>query len=412
MKRAERRRVWILSSWLISAIVHFSVTAVVAVTLRPAGRGESAANTLVVSIAAADPVEMELAPFTASALLDTGPGEAELLSLDTTEQQGDLVSDLVLSEPEIAPPLQRPEPVAIADVEIPAPHLASPNRREEEPQADASPAAKAEFFGTVAHGDRFVYILDMSSSMENTPDKQGRTRFDRARDELIRSIEQLHDGQGFCVTLFSDKTKPMFDKPDLLNQFLRANPENKRRLQGWLLAVKPNGGTNPNEALERGVALRPSAVFLLSDGVFDVEQPKSDALFRKAGGDREGIIEGADRQRIPIHTIAYEEAVGAKNMQELSKGSGGSYRFVREDGKVEVVPAAPPPAAPNANTATVKSTKLSAEYLEAAKDFESHHRYRQAQTAYRRVIVQFPGTAEAAEAEAAIKRLAGQKKKP
>ena len=51
-------------------------------------------------------------------------------------------------------------------------------------------SARGSFFGIEAGGHEFVYVLDVSGSM------QGR-RFDRASEELLRSVEQLGPHQRF-----------------------------------------------------------------------------------------------------------------------------------------------------------------------------------------------------------------------
>ncbi len=62
------------------------------------------------------------------------------------------------------------------------------------------------FFGTRARADTVVFVVDMSGSMND-----GR-RFDRAVDELIRSLNALVPTQKFFIFFYNGVTYPMFDQ--------------------------------------------------------------------------------------------------------------------------------------------------------------------------------------------------------
>jgi hypothetical protein len=164
----------------------------------------------------------------------------------------------------------------------------------------------AEFFGIGGQGGTFVYVVDMSGSMN----EQG--KWERARDELLRSIEHLDQGQKYYIIFYNDGWFPMGeDKPVL------ATPKQLDRTRRWVNRIWPGGGTFPLEALRYGLKLEPDAIYFLSDGLFDpavieairVENPPSNG-------------------QIPIHTIAFvnQETVGI--MKQIAKNSGGKSRFV------------------------------------------------------------------------------------
>lgn len=133
---------------------------------------------------------------------------------------------------------------------------------------------QAEYFGTIADGDRFVYVLDVSDSMNRRSGGTSRpsSRFEGASAELLRSIGQLTEDQWFYVILFSHQTRRMFDDNSVVPQMVPATPDNKARLRRWLASVKAGGGTDPRQALRLALELKPSAVFLLSDGEFNGQQ--------------------------------------------------------------------------------------------------------------------------------------------
>lgn len=180
-----------------------------------------------------------------------------------------------------------------------------------------------EFFGTVAHGQRIVFILDVSGSMgENRYTAQGgATRFERARAELVKTISHLYSDQEFVVLLFSNGCRPMFDLRRDRVRFYPATSENKRRIAGWLQAVTPSGSTDPRTSLRTALALYPDAVFLLSDGEFRVRgRIISDLVLR--------LVQGLNTQDVPIHTIAYQDHRSRRTLEALAKETGGMFRFV------------------------------------------------------------------------------------
>ena len=133
---------------------------------------------------------------------------------------------------------------------------------------DANPGEAGEagpngsFFGIEAEGHEFVYVLDMSGSME------GR-RYEGATAELVRSVCELHETQNFYVLLFDDRAVQMFGEQRFHPQPIPATVENKARLSAWVAKAFHGGGTDPREALHVALQMNPSAIFMLSDGEFN-----------------------------------------------------------------------------------------------------------------------------------------------
>jgi hypothetical protein len=182
-----------------------------------------------------------------------------------------------------------------------------------------------EFFGTVAHGQKIVFILDISGSMGQNAflDADGRlTRFERARRELVRTISRLYADQEFVVLLFSDGCQPMFNMPLDRVRFYAATPPHKNEIQKWLASIYPVGATDPRTSLQTAIALYPDAIFLLSDGEFKVGRQGriGDRVIR--------MVRGLNKQRIPIHTIAYQDRRSRGTLKTIADDTGGSFRFV------------------------------------------------------------------------------------
>ena len=178
----------------------------------------------------------------------------------------------------------------------------------EESGGVADPGLGAAFFGSQGAGKTFVYIVDMSGSMYGA-------RCERARKELISSIEKLNGDQSFHVFFFSDQTFPLFF-PKPATALIKANPSNKKKAVRWIRAREPGGLTNPIMSLRSALELKPDVIFLLTDG--EVDDPEA---VRK-------IIKD-NNVRTTIHTIAFENEDGATTLERIAKENRGSFRFVR-----------------------------------------------------------------------------------
>lgn len=164
----------------------------------------------------------------------------------------------------------------------------------------------AQFFGVENKGDRFVYVIDCSHSMLGP-------RLLRAKKELLYSINRLGGLQRFYVIFFNHRTYPQFH-PVVDDELALADGENTQRIAKWVYKRQAHGSTEPGDALVKALALKPDAVFFLSDGKF------SEATVQR--------IVRLDEKRIPIHTICFESRVGEPLLKRLAAGTGGNYRFV------------------------------------------------------------------------------------
>jgi hypothetical protein len=180
-------------------------------------------------------------------------------------------------------------------------------------------AEGASFFGMLAEGNKFVYLVDISPSMNIGRGRgaSGVSRLIRALAELRASVERLSSDQAFYVILFNGQTRRMFDEQSAAPRALAATPENKRRLHEWLLTIRTGESTDPRRALQLGLNMHASALFLLSDGIFDVPEATVLDVIRRNNGDQ-----------TPIHAIAYEDERSCRTMQRIAGLTGGEYRFV------------------------------------------------------------------------------------
>jgi Mg-chelatase subunit ChlD len=166
---------------------------------------------------------------------------------------------------------------------------------------DLPPWRQASFFGIRAQGQLFVYVVDCSGSMSDDD------RFPRATMELRRSVFALQPPQQFEVIFYNDESIPMPGGPTPRPADQRA----KSLLLSWLRLIEPDSGTDPRPALRQALALKPDAVFLLSDGAYP--EGTADAVAR------------LNTRRVPIHTVDITGGLAGDQLKRIAQSSGGQY---------------------------------------------------------------------------------------
>ena len=176
----------------------------------------------------------------------------------------------------------------------------------------------AEFYGVKASGKKFVFIVDNSLSMN-----QG--RFEAACFELYKSVCKMTPYQSFYVYFFSDTAYPLFH-PRPADGWVKASIENKTRLKSWLPTVDLVLRTDAKKAVMGALALKPDAIYILTDGVFtDSTHPY--------------LMSQVDprQTRVSIHTVGMElnKAGAEKGLREISARHNGTYRAVTVDPRLK-----------------------------------------------------------------------------
>jgi hypothetical protein len=166
----------------------------------------------------------------------------------------------------------------------------------------------SQFFELATAGTRFVYVIDGSGSMTE-PHKEARSKLDRVKIELIRSIGGLPFEMEFFVVFFNDHAVPMKAKT-----MQPATGDNKQKHLEWVAKVQGGGSTDPREALKLALELRPDVIYLLTDGVFD---PKVAAEVTKL-----------NTRGVSIHTFCFGNASSEHLLQDIADKNHGTYKFV------------------------------------------------------------------------------------
>lgn len=291
--------------WLVSAIVNLVVLLTAAVLLIPFERG--------------------VGPFTLIARVDTEEGELETLSQSADTMSLDFGVDLDLPQTN---PFESEE--VRVELDLAGGSVGQGPGGWQGGGGSGGTGEGSEYFGTVAYGNHFVYILDKSTSMNRSmsgppaPD----SRFARARYELLRSVDKLAPYQSFYVILFSTTTRRMFDDESPAPVTIPATAENKLRLRQWLETAEVGGGTDPREALFLALSIAPDAIFFLSDGDFNRVTGREKHRLFAGDPEAEQLVQRLNRTCIPIHTFAYEDPSSKERMEKLAQLSGGDYKYI------------------------------------------------------------------------------------
>ena len=172
------------------------------------------------------------------------------------------------------------------------------------------------FFGAKAKGNRFVFVVDNSSSMKNG-------RLEMAIAELVKTVESLSAKQSFYVIFVSDQTYPMFyPQPEL--DMIPATPLNKKRLAEWLPKAILASGKNREmiKAMDLAASLSPHAVYLLWDG--DMRYSETVRL------DVITHLTAPNQWNFTVHTIGMgiTSPDAEQNLTAIAEAHGGMYRRV------------------------------------------------------------------------------------
>jgi hypothetical protein len=206
-------------------------------------------------------------------------------------------------------------------------------RPEESRSAAASPGA-ASYYGISFRAQSLVYAIDVSGSMKEPARGAGttgsgprdETKLERAKRELLRSLDSLAPGTRVNVIAYSDRVHPF--APELL-----ALDEGRRRsLRAWVQGLQASGETNIGDTLEwilRGAQgrdgnlerrLRVETVFLLTDGV-----PTAGRL-RTASELAHEVARLNELPMVVVHTIGIGPDHSRDLLRRIAEVTGGQYR--------------------------------------------------------------------------------------
>lgn len=210
-------------------------------------------------------------------------------------------------------PSDRPSPLEL---------LSTASRSEALARLAPTPSrATATFVGlTSTNAQRIVYVIDASGSMM------------RSRsfllDELERSVAGLVPEQSFAVVFFQDDRAVVVPPRGRLHP---ATESEKRRVHDWIdREVRPEGGSNPLQALAYALRLKPDAIFLLSENItgsgrFEIDKQRLlDQLERLNPAGADG------RRPVQINCVQFLDEDPLDTLREIARLHGGKngYKFL------------------------------------------------------------------------------------
>lgn len=181
------------------------------------------------------------------------------------------------------------------------------------PEASKAPALKREV----------TLVLDHSGSMAGG-------KIDQVRAAALQVVEGLEDGESFNIIFYNENVETLFKAPRI------KDPATTRIARDALAGMRPSGGTNIHDALQRAITQTPTAgqlpvVFFLTDGLATVGETFEKKI-------REGIAkDNVGKRRIFSFGVGLD--VNTPLLARLSDDSRATSVFVlpREDVEMKVV---------------------------------------------------------------------------
>ena len=167
-------------------------------------------------------------------------------------------------------------------------------------------------------------VIDRSGSMAGE-------KLEQAKQAALQVIAGLEDGESFNIISYSDEVTEMSDKP------LAKTEQTTAEARQWIKAIKAQGGTNLNAALERALlsGMPPGAggpalpiVMFLTDGLPTVGET-SEAAIRDVAKNS-----NPNHKRVFAFGVGYD--VNAPLLDKISSLSRGFATYVKPTENVEV----------------------------------------------------------------------------
>ena len=177
------------------------------------------------------------------------------------------------------------------------------------PKGDATTVSI--FGGGGVSGRKFVFVIDRSHSMGG----EGLGVLDRARQELIGTINGLEDNHEFQIVAYHDSTIVISER-----KLLNATEDNKSRVAPFFENVGAFGATNHYYGLLVGLGFKPDVLMFMTDGGSpDLTPDEIKQVKKMAGG------------KTQIHCIQFGSGSLQRTtsfMKKIARENQGSFRYI------------------------------------------------------------------------------------
>ncbi len=188
-------------------------------------------------------------------------------------------------------------------------------RAESPDRPDFASHGKTTLLGIEGKGAKFVYVFDHSGSM-GVPDNKP---LDRAKTELLKSIDSLTDVQQFYI-LFYNQDQKLFRIDPTGGKLIFGTDTNKKLARQFVDSIRAEGGTKHADALAIALRMHPDVIFLLTDGDPPDDLSKDD-LARLKRLNNSGTV-------IDVIQISPKVEGEENRLEALAKSSGGEHVYV------------------------------------------------------------------------------------
>lgn len=181
------------------------------------------------------------------------------------------------------------------------------------PSTSAGVPTTTRFFDISTEGNKLVYVIDCSGSMNRNH------AFRNAKAELIASLQRLNSTHNFHLIFYNENLFEFTNRAGKIEP-QSATPANLERCNSFIVEMDNSGGTAHFPALEKALSYNPEVIFFLTDA----SEPAMSA--------RElDQIKRLNRSRAAIHCIEFgiqpTELKLPNFLNQLSSENGGSYRY-------------------------------------------------------------------------------------
>ncbi|MCR9197541.1 MAG: hypothetical protein NXI04_02755 [Planctomycetaceae bacterium] len=173
---------------------------------------------------------------------------------------------------------------------------------------------ETSFMDIVGDGQRFVYVIDASSSMNNDQ------RMDLAKSQLKGSLRLLQPNQQFQVLFYNESSTRIKLRRRAAQDMYVATKVNIQLAEDEIDRVVARSGTKHKTPLLNALLLEPDVVYFLTDGDKPSLSPSELRMVKKT-----------NRSRARIHVVEFATGLPETRdswLEQLALQSGGVYRRI------------------------------------------------------------------------------------